>query len=319
MATVPVYIATGFLESGKTSFIKEIVYDDDFTEGLKSLIICCEQGEEPYDPIELNKHNSQVVYVDKEDDLDKDYFEYLRKIYKPKLAFIEYNGTWSMDKLFGRIPRTWPIVQIFTNINAQTFDIYLANMQAMMFDHLKFSDCVIVNRCSEQTDKGMIRRKVKAQVNGVSEIPGRINILFENVEGYEDDDDGTGLPYDYSRDKIEIDADDFGIWFIDLQENQERYVGKTIDISMYAYKDADMPDGFFYAGRHVNTCCANDIRFLGLMVRFKDSADIGSKKFYHVTGKLSIEENPMYKFAGPVLTADKVTEEEEPKGQVVYL
>ena len=48
MLEIPVYIATGFLESGKTSFIKEILEDHEFTEGKKVLVICCEEGVEEY-------------------------------------------------------------------------------------------------------------------------------------------------------------------------------------------------------------------------------------------------------------------------------
>ena len=32
MQKIPVYMITGFLESGKTSFLQDIVTDEDFTE-----------------------------------------------------------------------------------------------------------------------------------------------------------------------------------------------------------------------------------------------------------------------------------------------
>ena len=46
---IPVYMFMGFLESGKTSFIKEILEDHEFTEGKKVLVICCEEGVEEYE------------------------------------------------------------------------------------------------------------------------------------------------------------------------------------------------------------------------------------------------------------------------------
>ncbi|WP_396335405.1 GTP-binding protein [Clostridium sp.] len=36
---VPVYLFTGFLESGKTTFIKEILKDEDFVTNENSLLI----------------------------------------------------------------------------------------------------------------------------------------------------------------------------------------------------------------------------------------------------------------------------------------
>ena len=44
--TVPVYLFTGFLESGKTVLIQETLGDPGFTENEKTLLICCEEGME---------------------------------------------------------------------------------------------------------------------------------------------------------------------------------------------------------------------------------------------------------------------------------
>ena len=46
MAT-PVYLFTGFLDSGKTTLIKDTLSDPNFMEGVsRTLIVCFEQGEE---------------------------------------------------------------------------------------------------------------------------------------------------------------------------------------------------------------------------------------------------------------------------------
>ena len=42
---VPVYLITGFLESGKTSFLQEIFESGEFADGEKGLLISCEEGE----------------------------------------------------------------------------------------------------------------------------------------------------------------------------------------------------------------------------------------------------------------------------------
>ena len=46
MEQIPVYLFTGFLESGKTTFIKEILKDEQFVMDRKSLLILCEEGVE---------------------------------------------------------------------------------------------------------------------------------------------------------------------------------------------------------------------------------------------------------------------------------
>ena len=62
---IPVYLFTGFLDSGKTSFIRETVEDDQFSTGEKTLLIACEEGEVEYDETVLNKYNISSVYLSK--------------------------------------------------------------------------------------------------------------------------------------------------------------------------------------------------------------------------------------------------------------
>ena len=46
----PVYLFTGFLDSGKTTLIKDTMNDEQFMEGAgRTLILCFEQGETGYD------------------------------------------------------------------------------------------------------------------------------------------------------------------------------------------------------------------------------------------------------------------------------
>ena len=46
---VPVYLITGFLESGKTTFINFTVQQEYFQIEEPTLLIACEEGEEEYD------------------------------------------------------------------------------------------------------------------------------------------------------------------------------------------------------------------------------------------------------------------------------
>ena len=44
---IPVYLIAGFLDAGKTNFINGILKDG-FAAEDKTLLICCEEGEEEY-------------------------------------------------------------------------------------------------------------------------------------------------------------------------------------------------------------------------------------------------------------------------------
>ena len=47
---VPVYLFTGFLESGKTKFAQQTLEDASFNNGDRILLLVCEEGVEEYDP-----------------------------------------------------------------------------------------------------------------------------------------------------------------------------------------------------------------------------------------------------------------------------
>ena len=65
----PVYVFSGFIDSGKTQAIKETLYNPNFNEGEPSLIICFEQGDVIYDDKFLKITNTQVIYLDSINDL----------------------------------------------------------------------------------------------------------------------------------------------------------------------------------------------------------------------------------------------------------
>ena len=57
----PVYLIAGFLDSGKTSFINGIL-SDGFAMEDRTMLLCCEEGEEAYDKKLLR--NVTVVTAD---------------------------------------------------------------------------------------------------------------------------------------------------------------------------------------------------------------------------------------------------------------
>ncbi|MBQ8983302.1 MAG: GTPase, partial [Lachnospiraceae bacterium] len=207
---IPVYMFTGFLESGKTTFIKQTLIGQNFNEGDRALLIVCEEGVEEYDAAELAAHNIMLEVIEDAEDMTTELFMKYQKEYKPELVLIEYNGTWKLQSLFDlRVPAGWTVVQIVANIDASTFESYLNNMRAMMMEQVNMANLVIFNRCTEETKRGEYRRIIKANNRMAT-------IIFEKEDGsteFENSDDD--LPYRLDSDVIEIEDDDFGIFYID--------------------------------------------------------------------------------------------------------
>lgn len=97
---VPVFIINGFLEAGKTDFIKFTMDQEYFqTEGTTVLLLC-EEGESEYDEKLLKKNHTVVVPVEKETDFNKEYLTSLEEKYHPERFIIEWNGMWNQDDLY---------------------------------------------------------------------------------------------------------------------------------------------------------------------------------------------------------------------------
>ena len=61
MIQIPVYVFTGFLDSGKTKFIQETLEDPRFNAGERTLLLVFEEGEEEYD---FSTYPAQNVYLE---------------------------------------------------------------------------------------------------------------------------------------------------------------------------------------------------------------------------------------------------------------
>ena len=107
---VPVYLIMGFLESGKTSFIKEIFESGEFDDGDKGLLIQCEEGEVELDEKATMASNFDTVTIEEEEELNEAFLQNCSTVYKPKRVFVEYNGMWDPDTIFSlKMPEGWEI------------------------------------------------------------------------------------------------------------------------------------------------------------------------------------------------------------------
>ena len=232
--------------------------------------------------------------------------------YKPKLVLIEYNGTWKLEQLFSLdVPRGWTVVQIVANVDASTFDSYLGNMRAMMMEQVSMANLVIFNRCTEETKRGEYRRIVKANNRMAT-------IVFEKEDGsteFQNADDD--LPYKLNADVIEIEDDDFGIFYIDASDNPDKYVGKTVHFKGMVYKPKNYGNTAFVPGRHAMTCCVEDIAFVGFKCVSDMAAMLKDRQWVEVTGTVQKEYYREFKGDGPVIYATKVVPAEKPKEEVV--
>lgn len=305
-----VYLFTGFLEAGKTKFIMETLSDPGFNDGSrKILIIRCEDGEEEYSP-ELLGENVRISSFDAEDRLTPDRLSAMQKRAGADLVIIEYNGMWAIDKLYNAMPEGWMVYQEIFIADSTTILSYNANMRQLVVDKLTSCEMAVFNRVSDSTDKEALHKLVR----GVSR---NSKICFEDTNGeIEFDTIEDPLPYDINADVIEINDIDFAIFYRDMTEDFEKYKGKRVRFKGIAATDSSLPNSHFAVGRHIMTCCADDIAYRGVVAKGMCGLKVKTRDWLVVEGVLDEEYSKLYQSKGPVLTVEKASYAEKPEQEV---
>ncbi len=305
---IPVYMINGFLESGKTQFIKYTLAQPYFQVPGRTLLIMCEEGEEEYEEALLKRSRTVVEPIEDESDFTEDALKYLEKKVKPERIVIEYNGMWTIrDK---KLPDDWKLEQQITLIDASAFPVFYTNMRSLVAEQVRGSEMIMFNRCDGIDDLANYKRNIKA-VNSSAEI------IFEDSNGEINVSLAEDLPYDLDADVIALNDTGYAVWYIDIMDNMERYDGKTIEYTGQVMKPPKMPSDIFVPGRMAMTCCADDMAFLGFLCKWKGAKDVPEKEWVRVTAKIHLEEQAAYRGIGPVLYAEKVESVKEPKEPVI--
>ena len=309
---IPVYLITGFLESGKTCFLRDILSDGEFTEGEKALLILCEEGEEEYDEKLLAAHKIDMITVDEEKDFTAEFLTNCVKHYQPKRIFIEMNGTWDCQWIFTRgLPGKLSIAQVITLVDWSTFGVYLNNMKGILSNLFLYTEMVIFNRCTADMPLHAWRRAVR----GVNQ---QAMVYFEDEDGQQIDPGMEEPPYDLNADVIQIDDMDYGLWYLDANDNPDRYNGKTVRFRAKVMKSKKFDKDIFVPGRNVMTCCVNDIRFMGYLCKADFADKLEQRQWIWITARIKYEYRKEYGQEGPVLVAQSYEMTGEPDPETVY-
>ena len=306
---LPVYLFTGFLEAGKTKMIQETLEDEGFNDGCKILLLVCEEGVEEYDPTRFFGQNVRQVIVENEKDLTPSLLERLTREHRYDRVMIEYNGMWQLDTLYAALPRNWYIFQQLLFADATTALAYNANMRQLMVDKLQNAELVIFNR-ADNADREALHKLVRG-------ISRRTRIAFEtSAEELEYDTIEDPLPFDMEADIITVADEDYAIFYRDLAEEMENYNGKTVKFKGMIARDKALGKKALVIGRHVMTCCEDDIAYQGVVCNFKQDVSLATGTWAMVTAKIRIEPHKLYGGVGPVLYATDLALTSEPKQPV---
>ncbi len=307
---IPVYIFTGFLESGKTTFIQDTLEDKRFNSGERTLLLVCEEGETEYEPVRFSGKNVKIINIDNTDELNEAKLASFVKEYNAQRVLVEYNGMWMIQDFYDNMPEDWVPYQNMLFFDTNTFLSYNSNMRSLVVDKLSDCDVVVFNRI----EKGFDTMELHKIVRGSSR---RTNILYEYADGtLVPDEIEDPLPFDINAPVIEIEDRDFALFYRDLTEEMKKYKGKTVKFKAIAATDPKFPDKTCALGRHVMTCCADDIQYCGLVSKLKNAGDVSNSCWYIVTAEIDIRFSRLYAKKGPIFNVKSLVPTTPPEEQV---
>ena len=306
MVQIPVYVFTGFLDSGKTKFIQETLEDERFNAGERTLLLIFEEGEEEFDISTYPHKNVYIEMLDQQTVTTKE-LQALAKKYKAQRIVAELNGMQLIGDIYSRFPEEWVVAQEVMFADSTTFLTYNANMRNLMMDKLVGGQMVVFNRLKPGQDTLPFHKVVRAANR-------RIDILYDYIDGTTAFDElEDPLPFDLNAPVIEIKDEDYALWYRDVTEEPDKYQGKTVRFKAQVANLRRDKNHMFAPGRFVMTCCEDDIQFCGVPCKYAGTRSLTPRQWVMVEATISVEKHALYQGQiGPILTAVSVSPDAVP-------
>ncbi len=271
-----VYFVNGFLEAGKTTFIKELIGRESFRIPGKTLIILCEEGDTEYSDEELQAANAVLEIIENETDFDEEHLADLEKKHNPERIIVEFNGMWDRKNL--EFPLYWEDIMEIAVFDASTFKLYSDNLRSFLAEQVRKAELIIFNRSDE------VRDNLASYARNIKAINNRAAFVFRGSEGDNILNPDELLPYDIHSDDLNLDEVGFAVMCMDSLERYELYEGKKVHFKAQAFKMKDGGDLEFIAGRLIMTCCEADMSFLGIICGYPKAYELVDKEWIEITG-----------------------------------
>ena len=181
----------------------------------------------------------------------------------------------------------------------------------MVSEQVRNAALVIFNRCDSLISKlPGYRRNVMAVNTG-------IKVSFEDKNGEIKSRFDEDLPYDISKQKINITNKSYATFYIDAMENIDRYIGKNVSLTAMVMKKSEDNSNTLVIGRFVMTCCADDMSVFGFICDFDSETDLDLDDWIFVNAIVEKEYAEKYDTWYPVLHIASYNKCEAPQNEVI--
>lgn len=308
---IPVYLVCGFLDSGKTSFIKNSFINGFFPSDKKILLIQCEEGEEELSDELLSSKNVSRIILNDTEQFDFSFLEKTKNEINPQLIVIEWNGMASVSDVsmvcsFSRCPVEKKIVLA----DASVFRHYIKNINMLYVDMLSTARLVIFNRCTGSEPLIEYKRAIKL-------ANPHADIEFQDETGNSFIPDDI-LPFDINAEEIIIENNDFAVWQMHFREHSEQYINKRITLQGEINTMPFIKSDDFILCRTVIDCCGFDPLLMGISCSASESLSIPEKgNWAEISGIIMMHKDNRWGTETPYIQIDTIKEIPVPEDPVI--
>lgn len=306
-----VYFVNGFLEAGKTTFIKELISRESFRISGKTLILLCEEGDLEYDAADLEESNAVLEVIETEDEFNEENISGIEKKYSPNQVVVEFNGMWDRKNL--EFPKYWDDIMEIAVFDASTFKLYSDNLRSFLAEQVRKAELIFFNRADK------VREKLASYVRNIKAINIGAAFMFRGAEGDIILDPDEHLPYDIDADELFLDDEGFAVLTMESLQRCELYEGKKIHFTACIYKMKDGSDLDFIAGRIIMTCCEADMSFAGLICEYSKACELDDREWVKISGILRVRFDDEMQRNIPVCRVVEMRRIEKPDKEIISL
>ena len=244
-------LVCGFLDAGKTSYIRECIQNDYFHKYGATLILCFEEGEEDYDAAALAERRTAVAYYDGEEDIGA---FCLRQIaaHSPDRVYVEMNAM--RAGLRGRLPPVLRVDFTLTLLDWATLELVFSNLRQPLREMVSASQQVIFRGCPSKELLAPYSQPFRLMNSGAV-------YLRQDPLGYHERAFDIFLPFSPEAAVLDIPEAYYLALWLDAADHPGRYEGKTLRFTD-PLELRRREDGIWAAGRVVMTCCMADLQFM---------------------------------------------------------
>lgn len=175
MRKCSVDLVTGFLSSGKTSFINHFL--NKTLKREETIIIQCEEGKEKINLILAQKSNLSIKTIHSYKELTVERFIRMIKFYKPKRMIIECNGVEDVSyvtNIFNdnKLKAYFKLTGMINIVDGNMFNMFLQNLPHIIKPCLEQSDLIVYNKAGNISDN-----RINDDINLIKKLNIHAHIL----------------------------------------------------------------------------------------------------------------------------------------------